>query len=74
MIPEVEAGLFVNQVNQGGHVGHCDIEAHVVGVGFSGPHKGSHLLGIAEVPDGLVCIGDGCVEGGWRRTTRVRSV
>ena len=74
MIPAVETGLVVDQVHQGGRVGYSDVEAHIVGVRFSRPHKGGHLIGIAEVPAGLVGIGDDGLEGGWHRTTRVRSV
>ena len=74
MIPAVEAGLVIDQVHQGGRVGRSDVESHVVGVGFSGPHKDGHLLGIAKVPAGLVGIGDGGVEGVWRRKTRIRSI
>ena len=74
MIPAVETGLVVDQVHHGGRVGHSDVEAHMVGVGFSGLHEGGNLLGITEVTAGLVGIGNCGVEGGWRRTKCVRSV
>ena len=64
MIPAVETGLVVDQVHQGGSVGHSDVKLHVVGARFSGPHEGGHLLGISKVPAGLVGIVDGGVEGG----------
>ena len=54
MIPAVETGLVIYQVHRGGRVGHSDVESHMVRVGFSGPHEGGHLLGIAKVPAGLV--------------------
>ena len=46
----------------------------MVGVGFSVLHEVGHLLGISKVPAGRVGIGDGGVEGGWCRTTCIRSV
>ena len=55
-------------------VGHSNIEAHVFRFGFSRSHEGGHLLGINEVQAGLLGIGDGGVEGGWRTITRVCSV